>query len=131
MPAHHDDAHVHALGTEAALTSLVNASLANIPGADMASVTIRSQDQHLSTAAASDDLAYRLDEIQYELREGPCYDAVTISQFALDNDLRHGRYPRYGPRAADLGLGSQLATQVAHNGTQAGLNVYARRVHAF
>jgi len=120
-PLHLDDA----------LNMLMNTAVSNISGVDLASISIRDPDQRVTTAAATDDLAHRLDEIQYEFREGPCYDAVTDKHLVLVNDLRHSSYLEYGPRAAEFGLGSQLATQVAHNGSQAGLNLYARRINAF
>jgi ANTAR domain/GAF domain len=120
------------LGVNEALAVLAASAASNVPGAEFASVTVRHQDQTLETIAATDELADRLDAIQYELREGPCYAAVTDERFVLVNDLqRSDQFSAYGPRAVELGLRSQLATQIAHNGSQAGLNVYARRPDAF
>jgi hypothetical protein len=111
---------------------LTSAAVDNIPGAEFASVSVRRRDQRLETIAATDELADLVDRIQYELREGPCYAAVTDEAFVLVNDLtRAAHFPRYGPRAVELGVRSQLATQVAHDGSQAGLNVYSRRPDAF
>jgi len=124
-------AHLKPLHVDDALNMLMNTAVSNISGVDLASISIRGADQRVTTAVSTDELAHRLDEVQYEFREGPCYDAVTDKHLVLVNDLRHSSYTRYGPRAAELGMGSQLATQVAHNGKQAGLNLYARRVNAF
>jgi hypothetical protein len=124
-------AYLKPLHVNDALNMLMNTAVSNISGVDLASISIRGADQRVTTAASTDELAHRLDEVQYEFREGPCYDAVTDKHLVLVNDLRHSSYTRYGPRAAELGMGSQLATQVAHNGQQAGLNLYARRVNAF
>jgi hypothetical protein len=115
-----------------ALAVLSAAAAHNIAGAEFASVTIRHEDQTLETVAATDELANRLDAVQYELREGPCYAAVTDARLVLVNDVeRDTQFPHYAPRAVELGVRAQLATQIAHNGAQAGLNVYARRPDAF
>ena len=54
----------------------------------------------------------------YELREGPCYAAVTDERFIVVNDLAapDNPYVRFGPRAVDLGVRAQTAIQLAHNG---------------
>jgi len=120
------------LGVNEALAVLSASAAHNIPGAEFASVTVRHSDQTLETAAATDDMADVIDKIQYELREGPCYAAVTDERFVLVSDLaRSDQFPNYGPRAVGLGVRCQLATQIAQNGAQAGLNVYARRPDAF
>jgi len=117
---------------EAALHNVVVSAASNIAGVDFASVSLRARDRTLQTIAATDPLADKLDAIQYELREGPCYAAVTGDRLVLVNNLEtDGGFPRYGPRAADLGVGSQLAIQLIHDGEQAGLNLYALRARAF
>jgi hypothetical protein len=93
---------------------------------------VRRRDGTLETVAATDPLANKLDEIQYGLLEGPCYAAVTTERFILVNDVgAGGPFPLYGPLAAEHGVRAQLAMQLAHNGEQAGLNVYARSIGAF
>jgi GAF domain-containing protein len=104
----------------------------NIPGVDFASITLSHRDQTLETIASTDPLAERVDVLQYELREGPCYAAVTEDRLVLINDVRKARdFPRFGPRAADLGVGSQAAIQLVHDGENAGLNLYALQRNAF
>jgi len=120
--------HVH----EKALRELTASAAANIPGVDFASITVRRKEQPLQTLAATDPLADHVDQLQYQLREGPCYAAVSGDRLILVNDLATADdFPRYGPRAAELGVGSQLAVQLLHDGEQAGLNLYARRTEAF
>src|SRR4051812_7539740 len=123
---------------ETALKALATAAVANIPGVDFASITLYradsadSADGALRTVAATDPLAEQTDALQYELREGPCYAAVTRERLVLVNDVATSReFPRYGARAAEFGVGSQAALQLTHNGDRAGLNLYARHVHAF
>jgi hypothetical protein len=78
-------------------------------------------------------LAEKVDALQYELREGPCYDAVTKDRFVLVNDLAAAAYayPRFGPRAGELGIGAQAAVQLVHNHQAASLNLYARTPGVF
>jgi GAF domain-containing protein len=119
------------LERDAALTRLAVAAVSNIPGADCASVTLRSRDGRLCTLAATDPVAEQADQLQYELREGPCYAAVTSDRFVLVNDLAAGKYPHYGPGAVGLGLLAQAAVQLLDGREHAGLNLYSRSQGAF
>ncbi len=122
--------HEHA--RESALDGLATSAVENIPGVDFASITLYRLDHSLRTVAATDPLAEQTDALQYELREGPCYAAVTRERLVLVNDVAVSRdFPRYGSKAAELGVGSQAALQLTHNGDRAGLNLYARQAHAF
>ena len=115
-----------------ALEILTRSATENIPGADFVSVTVRRGHEPLRTLSATDPLAEQADRIQYELREGPCYAAVTDDRFVLVNDLAAAtEFPRYGPRAAALGIRAQSAIQLLHDGQTAGLNLYARTAGAF
>jgi hypothetical protein len=117
---------------EAALQSLAASAAANIPGADFVSITVHHHDHSMSTEAVTNSLAEQADALQYELREGPCYAAVTEDRFVLVNDLAAAvEFPRYGPKAVALGLGAQAAVHLFHNGERAGLNLYAYRAGAF
>jgi len=117
---------------EVALESLATSAAGNIPGVDFVSITVRTKDAPLRTLAATDPLAERADSIQYELREGPCYAVVTDDRFVMVNDIAAaGEFPRYGPRAATLGVGAQAGIQLFSDGEQAGLNLYARAPGAF
>jgi GAF domain-containing protein len=114
-----------------ALTSLTMSAVANIPHVDFASITLHRQRTAFRTVAATDPLAERMDTLQYELGEGPCYAAVTDERVVLVNDMTSSDYGRYAPRAADLGVGAQAAIQLVSDGERAGLNLYARRRNAF
>jgi len=117
----------------AALQSLTTSAAANIPGVDFASITLYSEDGTLRTVAATDQLAEKIDAVQYELREGPCYGAVTEDRFVLVNDMSATTdYPRLAPRVVGLGVWAQAAMQLTHHGRRAaGLNLYARTPGAF
>ncbi len=115
-----------------ALESLTASAATNIPGVDFASITLYSEDHALRTVAPTHQLAEELDALQYELREGPCYAAVTEERFVLVSDTATCvEYPRYSSRAADLGVAAQAALQLVHGKQRAGLNLYARTSGAF
>lgn len=116
----------------AALESLTTSAAINIPGVDFASITVMGPDHTLQTIGATDPLANQTDRLQYELREGPCYAAVTEDRFVLVNNLTVADgFPRYAPRAVELGVMAQAAIQLTSPGQRAGLNLYARTPEAF
>jgi hypothetical protein len=117
---------------ETALHDLAESAASNIPGVDFISITVRTGKNPIRTESATDPLAARADALQYELQEGPCYAAVTGERFVLVNDMAASlEFPRYAPKALDLGIRAQAAIQLMHNGENAGLNLYARTPDAF
>ena len=118
-----------------ALRVLTDGAVAAIPGADYASLSVRHRDGRLETLAATHPKIDALDARQYELKEGPCYEAVeTGDTFLVAFDLRNDhRWPKYGAVAADAGFRAQLASLLAENGsgTRSALNVYASLPHEF
>ena len=90
-------------------------------------------DHSLYTAASTDlDWPSRPTALQYELREGPCYAAVTEGRFVLVNDLAAAaEFPRYAPRVVGFGVGAQAAIQLRPGQQRAGLNLYARTAGSF
>ena len=115
------------------LDRITAAARATVPGVDQASISIRHPDGLLQTVAPTDLVVIEADEVQHDLEEGPCYDVVTSDVFTYSRDLAEDeRWPNYGPKAAALGLGSQLALRLLdHEGVRAGLNLYAVRPGAF
>jgi hypothetical protein len=117
---------------EGALESLASSAVATIPGVDLVSITVL-EDHALFTAAATDPMAERADALQYQMREGPCYAAVTDTRLVVANDIAASvEFPRYGPKAFDLGVGAQAAIQLVNGkGGATGLNLYARTAGKF
>jgi GAF domain-containing protein len=115
------------------LQALTACAADSIKGADCASVTVRHHDGRLETLAPTDSVARRVDLLQIELSEGPCYDAVQAASVALSQDVAgDARWPAYGPRVAALGLRSQMGIRLASDdGWRVALNLYARRPDAF
>ncbi|MDD7937939.1 ANTAR domain-containing protein [Actinomycetospora lutea] len=100
-------------GMNAVLSRVVDISRRVVAGADVVSVTLRrGGNEGYSTPAYSDELAVRLDEVQYEHQEGPCVRALEAGGLGVagSEDLAHdATFPRFGPAAAELGAGSVFA----------------------
>jgi len=103
-----------------------------VPGCDGTSVTMR--DNGTPTASAADDeWAEALDRVQVEEQEGPCLDCMREGSVMRVRDLAEdGRFPSYGPRAAEMGARSTLSIPLSSDGRTVGaLNLYSRGPDAF
>src|SRR5690606_24690058 len=58
------------------LEHIVNAAHHIVPGADLASVTLRTPDGTFHTPVETDPDATKLDRLQYDSGEGPCMDVA-------------------------------------------------------
>jgi hypothetical protein len=117
------------LDRQAILEALTSSASISIPGFEGASVSIREGDGVIRTLTASDELAHQVDQLQYELHEGPCYDVIsgtrsTIVTFMDDEE----RWPRFGPRAVELGVGSMMSFELTDRpDLRSALNLYSRQ----
>jgi ANTAR domain/GAF domain len=111
------------------LVNITRCACGTIPGVDFASVSARFRDGHLETLAPTHAIIRQADELQYELREGPCYEAATAEKTVGSDDLASDvRWPRYGPAAVELGMRSQLALELYDDPESSGaLNLYSTR----
>jgi hypothetical protein len=93
---------------------------------------MRHPDGTLDSYAHTDNVLADLDRQQYQLQEGPCYDATTDHRYALASNLgADARYPHYGPIAVRAGIRSQAGIRLFENTrTAGGLNLYSRQVGA-
>jgi ANTAR domain len=108
------------------LPRITSSAVQNVPGAEYASISIRRADGFLETLAPTDSLALEADKVQYRLREGPCYEAVTGGPMLISGGLGSDtRWPRYGAEVGRLGLRSQLAVLIFDGSETLGLNVYS------
>jgi hypothetical protein len=117
---------------ESTLNAITRAAVEVLPGVDHASFSMRHPDGTLDSYAVTGEIIVQLDERQFELREGPCYDGATQNAFAVSADLLvDPRYPRYGPFAASLGIRSQAGVRLFENPKTVGaLNLFGRDVGA-
>jgi hypothetical protein len=119
------------------LADLAEASVRLVPHADHAA-TSRRQRHGFVTVGATSDVPPRVDQIQYELRHGPCVDAILEDSVFNAGDLRvDPRWPEFGRRAAEeTGILSMLSFRLFFEDSGsaellAGLNLYASKPTAF
>lgn len=117
---------------ESTLSSITAAAVDLLPDVDYASMTIRRADDRLETVAPTDGLIKVLDAAQYELREGPCYQAAVEAVHVTSPDLASDqRFPRYAAVAVAAGIHAQAGLQLFDNrGSQGALNLYSKKVGA-
>lgn len=117
----------------AILRRIVEASVAQVEGADFAGITVLSRSS-VSTPVATDELVWRVDETQYALGEGPGLNAAINREpvVRVDNLCIDERWPRFAAAAVDLGVHSMLSFQLyTHRDALGSLNLYALRPNAF
>lgn len=104
-----------------------------IPPCDAASITLRRRRGSTGTVAATDDLAMACDQLQYQLDEGPCVDAVFDGEaYYIDDVATDERWPRWGPAVAEAGVGSVLSVRMANDEEVLGaLNLYSTIKHGY
>jgi hypothetical protein len=78
-------------------------------------------------------LVTELDSWQYDLREGPCLDAVFVDDVYVIKDMdSEERWPRWAPKAAGLGVRSALSVRLSTpNNVVGGLNLYSGSLFAY
>ncbi|HXH77531.1 GAF and ANTAR domain-containing protein [Nocardioides sp.] len=115
------------------LERITAAAVEVLPDVEYASITVKHADGRLETFAPTDQLICDLDAAQYDLLEGPCYDAATETMHAAAPYLAtDSRFPAYGPIAAAAGIEAQAGIRLydspASNGA---LNLYSTRPGVF
>lgn len=113
---------------------LLDTVIEHLEGADSASIT-ELRHGGFVTLAASDQAARDADALQYELRSGPCVDAIVEGCIFTPIELMEdSRWPVFGTKAAaTFGFHSMLSLRLLTDlpGSSYGLNVYSRRPQAF
>jgi hypothetical protein len=106
-----------------------------VPGVEQASITDRRSGQ-FRTLGATGSVAEVGDSIQYELRTGPCVDAIVDDTVYCTGDLvTDDRWPAFGARVhAETGARSMLSYRLFFEEEPeriAGLNLYSTEPYAF
>lgn len=105
-----------------------------LPGADIAAVSLISDHSRIETSAATDAIATRADQLEAELAEGPLLHAISRQVVVYLDDLAdENRWPRWAGRVvSELGLRSMLSYQLFTDGqVLAALSLYSRKPQAF
>jgi GAF domain-containing protein len=93
------------------LDGIVQAALQAIPGVTAAGISQIYRRGRIETLAASGDPAREVDQVQYQLREGPCVELLDSDDQVMQiDDLRdESRWPNFAPKAEQLGVRSWMA----------------------
>ncbi len=108
---------------------LVRAAERGVPHADAAGLTLWPHGSLPGTVGPTDSLAHRVDQIQYEMLEGPCLDAAQGDDLVRVDDLAADeRWPRFSTAAVRrCGIRSMFSVQLGQGAdVRAALNFYAR-----
>lgn len=100
---------------------------------DMAGISVI-EDGKIRTVAATTEVLRQVDQWQFELHEGPCYDALREHEVVTANDLATDeRWPVYGPRLAEeAGIRASVSYRLFTTGDSLGaLNIYATEPDRF
>jgi GAF domain-containing protein len=90
--------------------------------------------KRIETAASTDPVIEKADELQNELGEGPCLEVLRTKEdyYVIHDTATDKRWPQFAPLAADLGLHSILAVRLfTGRQTYGALNLYAHDVRNF
>jgi transcriptional regulator with GAF, ATPase, and Fis domain len=121
-------------GVQQTLDRVVAHAVELVDGCDAAGILVV-RNGTVRTIAATHDLARRSDQIQGELGEGPCLNAVIEEEpvFRIaDMAAAAARWPRYAPAARELGIGSAMGFWLFTEDENLGaLNLYSYRPNAF
>jgi len=108
-----------------ALRAVIDMAVESGP-CDAASITTLGSRRSVTTVAHSDDRVLEADRLQYELSEGPCLDAVwTNGVYLVPDLLADGRWPRWAPEAARLGIAALMSVHLFANTRLGSLNLYS------
>jgi GAF domain-containing protein len=117
---------VEAPEIDAVLEKMVGLAAQVVTPAVACGVTVHRDGQPF-TAATTNELAARVDQVQYVSDQGPCLDALRHGEVVLVDDLNHeARWDTYRPHAVAHGVRSSLSLPLTVEGEILGaLNLYS------
>lgn len=119
--------------TQQTLDKVVLVATEIIRGCDLVGISVV-HPGGIDTPAGSDEALNRIDELQFELKEGPCFDALHNHETVQCGDLATDqRWPRWGPLVAkEIGVVSIVSYRLfTTEDTLGALNLYSRKPDAF
>jgi GAF domain-containing protein len=126
------DALLGTRGVEQFLHEMAGLAARRVSGGLSCGMTMQANGRPV-TVACSDPVAARVDEVQYELDDGPCLHAMRDGRTVrIEDTADKARWPEFETRAAAHGIRSCLALPLNADGRPVGaLNLYARGTSAF
>lgn len=101
---------------------------------DDAGILLVHSRRRIETAASTSERAERAHHLQTELDEGPCLDALLDGDphYLILDTKEDDRWPRWGPKVADLGIRSAVSIRLETRQRRYGsLNLYSSLPAAF
>ena len=117
---------------EHVLGAIVASVTDTVPGAEQAGVSLR-EGKLLQTVASTSDLTTRINNIEHELDEGPCLQALLDHHsYRIDDTSQDTRWPRFAAAAEAHGVRSMLGYKLFTSGRTLGaLDLYSSKRNAF
>lgn len=115
------------------LHRITAAAVEVLPEVTMSSISIKHADGTLETVAPTHEVLCEVDAKQYELREGPCFEATIETGSVVSTDLAtDDRFPHYRECALEAGIRAQIGIRLFDAAkSQGALNLYSDRPGAF
>ena len=119
--------------TQQTLDKVVLVATEIIDGCDLVGISVVTPDG-IHTPAGNDQALNRIDELQFELGEGPCFDALRMHETVHSRDLAADpRWPKWGPYVArEIGVVCSVSYRLFTTADTLGaMNLYSRGPEAF
>jgi len=118
--------------TESTLRTIVHSSVDLVPGARWAGISMI-EGRQVNPRVPTEQLVAELDQLQTNLDEGPCLDALREHHTVqIDDMATERRWPRFAHAAMEREVWSLLSFRLfVHSGTFGALNLYAGETKVF
>ena len=115
------------------LVRITTAAVEVLPDVHHSSITVMHSDGRLQTVAPTAGFLLDLDAAQYDLQEGPCYEAAVDTVHVTSSHLaRDERFPKYAPVAVAAGIQAQAGIRLFDApGSNGALNLYSHQEGVF
>jgi GAF domain-containing protein len=118
---------------ETALAQITSLAVDTIPKTSGAGISLLDQSGRRITSAATEPLVAQLDDLQYELNQGPCLTAWNDQLVIRADELAdETRWAAWSSRAAELGMHSVLSAPLTTADRAIGaMKVYSTEIGAY
>ncbi len=119
--------------TQLTLEKVVLVAIEIVQGCDLVGISVV-HSGGIDTPVGSSEALNRIDELQFVLKEGPCFDALHTNEVVHSGDLAHdARWPRWGPLVAkEAGVVSIVSYRLyTTRDTLGAMNLYSTKPAAF
>jgi|SRR5699024_9930789 len=133
VPFSHLMLDLHASGdSERTVQRIVEYALPGL-GCDGATILLITSQKNATAVAYTSETVRRADELEVELGEGPCLDALEENGFFVIGDTSiDQRWQRWSPRVAELGFFSVMGIPLkTHDRRYGSLNLFAKSRQSF